>query len=287
MVCPKPLRAVLMTIAAVTVGSGAGSGGAQAAGGAGFLSHQALYELSLVKSRGANAVNAARGRILYNFTGSACEGYTSEFRQVSELNSGEGKSTLSDLRSTSWEDGEGKSYRFKIDTRMNDSDSPPVDGLAERVGDHITVKLKQPVTKTFNLEGSVVFPTEQIHKIIDAARAGKSLLELTVYDGSDNGEKVYSTLTIIGQPIPGDRSIASPDPSTANDQMKALTRWPVTVSYYDRDARARDGEQTPVYAMSFELFENGVSRQLLLDYNDFVISGALGKFDAKDSKPCK
>jgi len=276
-----------MTIAAVTVGSGFGSGAAQAAGGAGFLSHQALYELSLVKSRGANAVNAARGRILYNFTGSACEGYTSEFRQVSELNSGEGKSTLSDLRSTSWEDGEGKSYRFKIDTRMNDSASPPVDGLAERVGDHITVKLKQPVTKTFNLEGSVVFPTEQIHKIIDAARAGKSLLELTVYDGSDNGEKVYSTLTIIGQPIPGDRSIASPDPSTANDQMKALTRWPVTVSYYDRDARARDGEQTPVYAMSFELFENGVSRQLLLDYNDFVISGALGKFDAKDSKPCK
>ena len=56
MVCPKPLRAVLMTIAAVTVGSSVGSGAAQAAGGPGFLSHQALYELSLVKSRGANAV---------------------------------------------------------------------------------------------------------------------------------------------------------------------------------------------------------------------------------------
>jgi len=25
----------------------------------------------------------------------------------------------------------------------------------------------------------------------------------------------------------------------------------------------------------------------VLDYNDFVISGALGKFDVKDSKPCK
>ena len=35
--------------------------------------------------------------------------------------------------------------------------------------------------------------------------------------------------------------------------MKSLTRWPVTVSYYDRDAKAKDGEQTPVYAMSFEL----------------------------------
>jgi EipB-like len=286
MVCPKLPHAVLMTIVAVAVGSGVTSGPAQAAG-PGFLSHQALYELSLVKSRGSNSINAARGRILYNFSGSSCEGYTSEFRQVSELNSGEGKQTLSDLRSTSWEDAEGKSYRFKIDTRMNDSEAPPVDGMAERVGDHITVKLKQPAAKTFNLEGSVVFPTEQIHRIIDAARSGKSILELTVYDGSDNGEKVYNTLTVIGQAIPGDRSIASPDASTANDKMKALTRWPVTVSYYDRDARAKDGEQTPVYAMSFELFENGVSRQLVLDYNDFVISGALGKFDVKDAKPCK
>ena len=56
---------------------------------------------------------------------------------------------------------------------------------------------------------------------------------------------------------------------------------------YDRDAKAKDGEQSPVYAMSFELFENGVSRALVLDYNDFVISGALGKFDVKDSRPCK
>jgi hypothetical protein len=279
-------REILLTMAAFAVGSGFAGEPARAAG-PGFLSHQALYELSLVKSRGANAISGARGRILYNFSGSSCEGYTSEFRQVSELNSGEGKLTLSDLRSTSWEDATGKSYRFKIDTRMNDAEAPPVDGLAERVGDHITVKLKQPVAKTFNLEGSVVFPTEQINRIIDAARAGKSVLELTVYDGSDNGEKVYSTLSVIGQPIPGDRSIATPDPSTANDQMKALTRWPVTVSYYDRDARAKDGEQTPVYAMSFELFENGVSRALVLDYNDFVISGALGKFDVRDSKPCK
>jgi hypothetical protein len=280
-------QSMLLTIAAVAAGGGFAAGQANAAAGAGFLPHQALYELSLVKSRGSASIDSARGRILYNFSGSACEGYTSEFRQVSELNSGEGKVTLSDLRSSSWEDGAGKSYRFKIDTRMNDADSSPVDGIAERTGDHITVKLKQPEAKTFTLDGATVFPTEQIQRIIAAARAGKSLLELTVYDGSDNGEKVYNTLTVIGQPISGDRTIAAPDPSTANDQMKSLTRWPVTVSYYDRDARAKDGEQTPVYAMSFELFENGVSRALMLDYNDFVISGALGKFDVKDSKPCK
>ena len=271
----------VLAIAAVACGP------AKAAAGVPFLPHEALYDLNLMKSRGSNPVNSARGRILYNFSGSACEGYTSEFRQVSELDVGEGKVMLSDLRSTSWEDGAGKSYRFKIDARTNDADSNPVDGIAERTGDHITVKLKQPAAKTFTIDGATVFPTEQIQRIIAAAREGKSLLELTVYDGSDNGEKVYNTLSVIGQPIPGTKTIASPDPSTANDQMKSLMRWPVTVSYYDRDAKANSGEQTPVYAMSFELYEDGVSRALVLDYNDFVISGALGKFDVKDSKPCK
>ncbi len=263
---PVPVRALAFSAVAALL-SGFANGPALAGAGGPFLAHQALYELKLVKSRGTN--------------------YTSEFRQVSELDSGEGKLTLSDLRSHSWEDAAGKSYRFKIDTRMNETDAVPVDGVAERVGNRITVKLKQPVAKTFELDGKVVFPTEQIQHIIAAAREGKSVLELMVYDGSDNGEKVYNTLSVIGQPIPGTRSIASPDPSTANDQMKTLTRWPVTVSYYDRDAKTKEGEQTPVYAMSFELFENGVSRALVLDYNDFVIAGAMGRFDVRDSKPCK
>jgi hypothetical protein len=281
----RRFRTSLASLAVVALACGPAK-----AAGVPFLPHQALYDLSLVKSRGSNPVNAARGRILYNFSGNACEGYTSEFRQVSELEIGEGKMMLSDLRSSSWEDGEGKSYRFKVDARTNDADPNSVDGIAERNGDHITVKLKQPEAKTFTLDGATVFPTEQIQRIIAAAKEGKSLLELTVYDGSDNGEKVYNTLTVIGQPIPGTKEIAAPDPSTTSEQMKQLTRWPVTVSYYDRDAKAKEGEQTPVYAMSFELYENGVSRALVLDYNDFVISGALGKFDvkdAKDVKPCK
>src|SRR6266699_3368836 len=184
---PRDVRSLALTIAAVAFGSSFAGGPAVAAASGPFLAHQALYELSLVKSRGSNSINSARGRILYNFSGSACDGYTSEFRQVSELDSGEGKVTLSDLRSTSWEDGAGKSYRFKIDARMNDADSSPVDGIAERAGDHINVKLKQPASKTFTLDGTVVFPTEQIQRIIAAAREGKSVLELMVYDGSDNG----------------------------------------------------------------------------------------------------
>src|ERR1700754_1397273 len=239
----------LPVMVSVMLAPGLGRSGAHAAPSVSFLAHQAVYELSLKRTRGNANINSARGRILYNFSGSACEGYTTDFRQLSQLDTGENKTTLSDLRSTSWEDGDGKKYTFKVDTRMNESDATSVDGVAERKGNTVTVKLKQPQAKTFTVEGAV-FPTEQVKRIIEAAREGKSLLELVVYDGSDNGEKVYNTLTVIGQPIPGDKAPAVPDATTNNDAFKSKTRWPVTVSYYDRATKPEAGEQTPVYAMS-------------------------------------
>jgi hypothetical protein len=252
-----------------------------------FLAHQAAYELSLLKSRRNPAVDGASGRILYSFTGSECEGYTTEFRQVSQVDTEGGKSKVSDMRSTSWEDAAGKTYRFHISTVTDQVETSNVDGYAERSGDSVTVKLKQPSARTFTISKDIVFPTEQVRRIIDAARDGKSLLELDVYDGSENGQKVFHTLTVIGQPISGDRAPAKPDVGTETETLKGMTRWPVTVSYYDKAAREDAGEQTPEYAMSFELYENGVSRALKLDFNDFVIGGAMSKFDVKTAKPCK
>ena len=50
-----------------------------------LASHRAVYDLKLASTRGKRAMNAVRGRILYDFSGSACEGYALQFRQVSEL----------------------------------------------------------------------------------------------------------------------------------------------------------------------------------------------------------
>ena len=60
--------------------------------------HIAIYDLKLTSSRGKRALESVRGRIVYDFSGSACDGYALNFRQVTELDSGEGKVALSDLR---------------------------------------------------------------------------------------------------------------------------------------------------------------------------------------------
>ncbi len=187
---PRDVRSFVLAVAAIGFGSSFAGGQAVAAASGAFLAHQALYELNLVKSRGSNSINGARGRILYNFSGSACEGYTSEFRQVSELDSGEGKVTLSDLRSTTWEDGAAKKFIFKSQNYLNEALIDSVDGQADRQPGGVAVNLTKPSDKKFDLEAAIAFPTDHMRRIIEATREGKSILEIPIYDGSDKGEKV-------------------------------------------------------------------------------------------------
>jgi hypothetical protein len=101
---------VVYALAIVSVGVLGSRARALTSGGE-LASHRAIYELSLAPSHGGNSSTvSARGRILYDFTGSACEGYKLDFRQVSELDNGEGKVSLSDLRSSTWEDGDAKNF---------------------------------------------------------------------------------------------------------------------------------------------------------------------------------
>jgi len=249
-----------------------------------LASHRAIYDLKLADSRGRRSLSAVQGRIVYDFAGTTCEGYTLQFRQVTELDNGEGKVVVSDLRSTTWEEGEGKSYRFNFQNYLSQKLVDSVDGRAERRSEAIAVNLAKPGDKQFSLETAVVFPTEHIRRIVVAARAGKSVLEVPLYDGSESGEKLYSTLTVIGQPIPPDQR--KPDDAAAGQAaLDGLKRWPVTISYFDRSKTG--GEQTPVYAIKFELYENGLSRALVLDYGDFAISGTMTTLEMRDTKPCQ
>ncbi len=246
--------------------------------------HRAIYDLKLLRAPGKRQIEAVRGRILYDFSGNPCEGYVLQFRQVSEIDSGEGKATLSDLRASTWEEGEAKSFRFNSTNYLNQKPVESADGHADRDAEGISVQLAKPAVKTFKIGAETVFPAEHMRRIIEAAHTGKSILEFPVFDGSENGEKVFDTLTVIGHPIPPDQKKPT-DAAARQPALANMTRWPVTISYFDHSARG--GEQTPVYSIGFEMFENGISRALNLDYGDFVVAGEMSQLELKEEKACQ
>jgi hypothetical protein len=252
-----------------------------------LVPHRAIYDLTLGETRGNSQIAGVRGRILYDFSGSACEGYSLEFRQVSELDSGEGKLSTSDLRSTTWESADAKSFKFTSENYVEQSLVDSVDGHAERGADATAVDLTKPEEKHLDLDPNVVFPTQHMVRAIAAARAGKSILNFPVYDGSETGEKIFDTLTVIGHKI-GPNERKHDDAAAAEPKLASVPRFPVTISYFDKgkETDADSSEQTPAYAIGFELYENGISRALALDYNDFVVTGKLSSLEIKQPKPC-
>ena len=279
-----PIAAAVLVLAVLLVATPLSSRGALAAEPqVEFASHRAVYELKLAHSRGNSSTMAARGRILYDFSGTSCDGYALLFRQVSELDNGEGKVTLSDLRSTSWEEGTANRLVFKSQNYLNENLLDTVDGEARRAGEKVQVSLTKPEERKFEIEPTVAFPTDHMRRIIAAARQEKSILELPVYDGSEKGDKVFNTLSVIGRAIAPSERVPT-DAAAGKVELAQMKRWPVTVSYFNKDAKT---DQPPVYAIKFELYENGISRALVLDYNDFAISGELTSLDLRESKPCR
>lgn len=244
--------------------------------------HRAVYDLKLLSSRGKRSLQSVRGRILYDFSGSPCEGYSLRFRQVTELDSGEGKIVISDLRATNWEAGDGREFRFSTQSFMDGLPSEAAEGKAGHVGDKVEIGLAKPETKKFQI-ADVLFPSAHTRRIVAAARENKTLVEAPVYDGSEGGERVYNTLTVIGSPIRSNAA-KSTDTAAGQDLLADLTRWPVTVSYFEKDKTETD--QTPAYSISFEMYENGISRALKLDYGDFILAGKMTSLEVSQSKPC-
>jgi hypothetical protein len=248
-----------------------------------LLSHRAIYDIALVPEK-AKGVVGASGRIAFEFTGSACEGYALNFRQVTTLDDGEGRQKLLDMRSTTWEDAEGRKFRFNVKNMINNQTSQQSDGTAERGKDGgVSVALKSPKPTRVDLAGEPVFPTDHTRRLLDAARTGTRVLNLPLYDGSDGGQKFYDTTAIIGKMIEGAASDRLETPAREAG-LAAEKRWPVSVSYFET---GQTGDRTPAYVMSFDLLENGVYSNIRFDFGDFALSAKMSGLQVIKSEACK
>jgi len=252
-----------------------------AAQGIALAPHRAVYELSLDPSKSSSKIDRASGRIAFEITGNACQGYSVTLRQVTQLNTGEGRESTSDLHSVTWEDGEGKTYRFKSKNFLNDELRDEVDGSAERGGGGgVSVRLAMPKTNPFDLQGTVAFPTEHLRKLLTAAHSGQKIFETKVFDGAPDGKKVYDTLAVIGSATSGGESL---EEAARKPEIVSMKRYPMTISYFEPGA----GERTPAYVLSFDLYENGISRALKLDYGGFALRGEMTSLELLKETPCK
>jgi len=241
--------------------------------------HRAVYRIGLAESENRSGITGADGRMVFEVAGNACDGYTMSQRLVVRLSSDEDADRILDFRVSTFEAGDGDLYRFISKTMMNDRVVEEVQGSARRSGRGLDVRLHNPDEKSVKIAGAPLFPSQHLHALIAAARTDQRFFSTPIYEGAGTGERADTATAVIG----------TPQHDQANGPLtKGKTRWPVSIAYFsqDFDENQEFGDQTPVYQMNFMLYENGVTRELIMDYGDYALSGTLESITALDRESC-
>lgn len=251
-----------------------------------FAPHRAVYDLSLDSVSSASGVAAVHGRIVYELSGSRCEGYAQSMRFVTQTLNQEGDVQTTDLRTSSWEEVPARRLRFSTSTWQNEIQAEQTQGEAtrEQGTGTATVELVRPQERELTLPGNIYFPIQHSMAIIQAARAGEFILSANLFDGSETGDKIYATSTAIGRQLKDGQG--TPIALTkGSDDLEDVPSWPILVSYYAPDAGKADA--VPLYEMSYRFHENGVTSSLRINHGDFAIRGELKELTYFEASPCK
>jgi EipB-like len=249
--------------------------------------HRAIYDMTLHEAVSGSNVSDVRGRLVFDFEGSTCAGFSLKSRLVTEIVDRDGNTMVTDLRSSTWETANGDKFRFENSQYVDQRLSEQVTGQAARrkKAGAIDITLDKPQHRRLKLEGKALFPTQHSIAILEAAKAGYSVLQADVYDGSEQGKKLLQTTTFIGKPSV--TAAAGLPARIANaKELSGMQSWPVSISYYDVVDNPRQDTGVPAYELSFRLFANGVSQDLLINYGGFSISGDLSGIEFHAPKEC-
>jgi hypothetical protein len=250
----------------------------EAAPGNGLIAHRAVYDLELEKATDRSGIDGMYGRMVYEFNGSVCDGYTVSFRFATRITAGD-NTRLTDQQTTTYENPSDRTFRFLTRSYVNGAMDKEVRGSARGTGNQIVVDLKSPKERHLKLPQSK-FPTEHMLELIDHAEKGNNVYQSRIFDGSENADQSMLTTTVIG---------AKQEPATTDEEASHAglfsrdAYWPVSIAYFNGTEK---GDETPDYRIAFKLYENGVTRDLLMDYGDFALRGTLASLETLKTPSC-
>lgn len=244
-----------------------------------LIPHRAVYDLEIKNTTERAGVEALSGRMVFEFTGSACLGYKTDFRFVTNIVAN-GTSRITDQQTVTMENTEDKSFVFQTKTFTDEKLDKDLNGTARAIDEKILIDIQSPEKQQITLTESQ-FPVQHLINVIEQAKKGNRNFEAKVFDGSDDGDEALLVSTLVGK-------IKSPAKDDLEiDKLGDIGKqkyWPVSIAYFKDEVNT---DSNPIYRMSFKLHENGITRGLTMDYGDFAISARLAKFDQIDNEPCE
>jgi hypothetical protein len=203
-----------------------------------------------------------------------CDGWLSRQRLAFVGSLEEGGDLSHDVRFSSWEALDGSRMSYSYRAYGDDELQEDFRGEARLDRPHGGVaQFTEPGEREVRLPPGTIFPTEHIQKVLEGARAGERFVSHQVFDGA-GFDSLTQITSVIGQPQMVQALTENPH--------GGIRAWPVSMAYYDLD----DSNDTPKFEAEFLLGEDGVLRDVVLDYGDFRLDATLERLQPIDPPDC-
>lgn len=247
------------------------------AGAVSLASHKAIYDIRLVSSKSGSQVLDVRGKMLYMIKKS-CDGYISDHKFNLNYEYSGSPPVQVETKFTSFEGLDGKVLNFSSNRLSNGEADQELRGKAHvSSGDAKNAAVYSiPDDLSFDLDATTLFPAAHTSHLIDAAMQGKKLFKATVFDGSDDKGPVDIN-AVIGKKIGVD------DKSKLDKTLTGVSGWSMRLAVFPKQG---DDQDISDYEMTMELLENGVVKNMRVDYHDFSVSQKLVAIEPVKAEEC-
>lgn len=187
-----------------------------------------------------------------------------------------------DMRTSSLENEETKDLNFETKFYKNDieTENKRIKGQAKKITEtEREIKFLLPKEKKIKIK-KTVYPVEEILTLLSHAKNNETLYESYAFpiDDFESLDEPILQITAIGQK----QIYHAENKSKIDTLFDKKTFWPIEITFYN-DKQKRNG--LPVSTVHFDLFENGIKRNILIENESIKIKAKLkAVFFEKDLK---
>lgn len=233
---------------------------------AGLEPHKALYDMSLVASHGGSQVVNVSGQMFYDWQ-TSCDAWISNhrFNVLYEYADSTPMRITSDF--STFESFDQSVMNFTSQRKRNGM-------LYEEVRGHADLQdsgegqaiYSIPPDLSYDLPKGAKFPMAHTLGLLKSIEEGKKFYSAIMFDGSDTDGPVEVNAFIGNE-------IEAPKRDAAGVETPFLQgrAWPVRLAFFPLNEPA----EVPDYEMSVVFYENGVIRDMVIEYDDFTIAQKL------------
>lgn len=223
---------------------------------------KATYTLTLSKVRG-HSVTGASGRLQFNVL-ETCDAYTVNQKMILLIRNQDGSLNRTVSVYDTWESKNG--HRFSFLLRQGDGKTMKTEdqGTAVTGPDGGKVVYAVPKGRVEKLPPGTLFPMAHTRAILEAAAAGKPYIDPPLFDGTSIHGAEHTFVAILARNAAG------------KDRFPPLAALPSTlvdIGFWRRDSK----DDEPDFRTQMRYFTDGVSRDVRLDFGNFVMMGKLTK----------